>query len=216
MNSRSIFAWILVCVAGLSLRLAIGSDLAFETLGLGCLVAFLAILFGHYFYFVKHPSLHLTKEVTDEAGTARRRRFLERLVATPSLMGGKIKFLPRYQLFLMDRVEKKYDAAIAQGRILAGLGLLPGLESDVRRRLAVPDDRTIRMTVLGNAGHAATLLGDSGRVEEFWTLYPDCNPDPAYVPTGKYYLGEALLGLGGTRLARKRLDPHLEPRRLLA
>jgi len=87
----------------------------------------------HIVYFLVLPSL-LCRGATK---SPRLRRYLERVVATPSLLGDSIRFQARHSLMSLSNMEGLYEQASTQGfAILRHRRLSPTLLVEVRGRLA--------------------------------------------------------------------------------
>jgi tetratricopeptide (TPR) repeat protein len=108
---------------------------------LASLVVIVIIAVAHHFYFVVLPQRAIKKY--ERSDKERLRRYLERVVATPSLIGPTVKLIARGQLVAIYLTQGRHAEAAAHCRgSLAALGKsrrvvdAPALEADIRRRLA--------------------------------------------------------------------------------
>jgi tetratricopeptide (TPR) repeat protein len=91
------------------------------------------VVFLHYVYFVMLPSRLLPSLVSDDA---ERLRWLERVAATPSLIGERMKFVVHLIIFGELQVRGEHEKALAWGDVGLRFKPAPGSESDLRRRMA--------------------------------------------------------------------------------
>jgi tetratricopeptide (TPR) repeat protein len=94
----------------------------------------LAVASVHLLYFIVIPWL-LTRRTM--AKSPRLRRYLEVVVATPSLFGDIIRACPRHDLMRLAQLEGRYEQAAGQGYAIVRHRGLPGaFVAEVRSRLA--------------------------------------------------------------------------------
>jgi tetratricopeptide (TPR) repeat protein len=92
-----------------------------------------AVVAAQYVHFKVLPGL-LTRHRTR---SPRLRRYLEWVVATPSLLGESVRVKARHDLMRLSHMEGLHEQAATQGfAILAQRGLSPRLEAEIRGRLA--------------------------------------------------------------------------------
>ncbi len=94
---------------------------------------FFAVCLVHLLYFGIIPYLLTRRRVR----SPRLRRYLEWVVATPSLLGGAIKVQARLDLMRLAQQERRYEQAADQGFAILGYTLVPTpTKAEVRRGLA--------------------------------------------------------------------------------
>ena len=94
-------------------------------------LAFVVILL-HFVYFVIIPSIRTRGVIRDP----RLRRYLERVVATPSLLGDSIRIAARHNLLRLSLMEGLHEQAVTQGFALLRHRLPGGFAAEIRGRLA--------------------------------------------------------------------------------
>ncbi len=184
----SIGGWMMAVLAfgvilGLGREGALGNPVVFY----GLIASPLVLLVVHVLYFMVFP-LKLLKTLA-RGDQARRRRILEWVAATPSVVGGWVKFLPHFMLFQMNVMDRDYEAALRRGELALKFRPLPGNESELRRKMADCLDQLgrsaeaeaqrqaaeaclkgIKTDFLERKAHAK-LLSEQGRHAEAYQVY---------------------------------------------
>ncbi len=127
---------------------------------------FLAVAAVHLLYFIVLPWLLARRAMSKSPGL---RRYLEVVVATPSLFGDVMRAYPRHDLMRLAQLEGRYDQAAEQGYAIVRHRGLPGtFVAEVRTRLADAleslgqDDAAAEQRRLGE-GDLQTAEGKEGR-----------------------------------------------------
>jgi tetratricopeptide (TPR) repeat protein len=128
----------------------------------------LLVAAAHLLYFIVIPHLVAKRKIRSPGV----RKFLEWVVATPSLMGGAIKVDARHNLMRLAHMEGRHESVVANGYAILRHSVVPaGLKAEVRARLADALEALGRsQEAKEQRGQSNVDLGDAERTPGWYVL----------------------------------------------